>query len=73
MSEALYPVLKLAEPAEGLDGRTFRVRSISPLILQLITVEIEEAWSECDECRKKPGTPILCAECLRDRARHPNP
>ena len=23
---------------------------------------------ECDTCRAKPGTPTLCAECLRRRA-----
>lgn len=25
-------------------------------------------FEECDECRKKPGKPMLCADCLRRRA-----
>lgn len=26
---------------------------------------------ECDECRAKPGSPALCADCLRRRDGHP--
>lgn len=30
--------------------------------------QIESAFIECDTCRAKPGTPILCVGCLANRA-----
>jgi hypothetical protein len=33
-------------------------------------MDLETEYKECDECRMKPGSPILCSDCLERRAEH---
>lgn len=33
-------------------------------------MKIESEFAECDECRVKPGSPILCNDCYTRRRTH---
>jgi hypothetical protein len=34
------------------------------------SLPLEDEFRECDECRVKPGSPLLCPDCLERRSEH---
>lgn len=69
-------VLEKIQIRHRIDFLTDKVSDVNPIEMQFLLdsgyiAEEEGKWGpefmECDTCRAKPGSPILCSGCLHNR------